>query len=96
MAGTYGPQVACKLKIAQQQNESQQMAGNNNSGLILFLFSIHLDEIATAAEEAILIAYIQHTKETNSKQDIVMRMWKSHTTTPEENMFCAVDAYLRV
>lgn len=61
-----------------------------------FLFSIHLDKITPATQEAILIAYIQHTEKSNSKQDIVMRIWKSHTTVPGENMFCAGDAYLRV
>lgn len=67
------------------------MSGNDYNALILF--SIQLDEATAAAEETKLFVFIQHTEETNLKQDITMQICKSHTPTLGEDMFCGVDTY---
>ncbi len=53
------------------------------------IFSVYLAETAASAEEAKLIMYLQHTEESYLKQDIIMQICKSHTTTSPEDMFCA-------
>lgn len=46
-------------------------------------FSIQLDETTTVIEEALLIVYVQYIKEIELKQDIIMPVNLTTTTTGE-------------
>ena len=98
----YGPQMAEKLKTVPLSNNTvkdriDKMAGDCEQQLLEKIgkgpFTIQLDETTTEADEAVLIVYVQYIDGEDLKQDILMSV-NLTTTTTGEDIFTAVDSYL--